>query len=196
MKWMPPSKMIYLDHGYFLYAGRQGGMPSIAGKVMNKAHIWYYGKGLGSTKLPHWQQTFAVIDGAMDRIKQKYPDVQWRAETSMLYADMRHKLHELLDAGCDTIVLSSPLAMYSHFEDFNSGFRHSIEYIEEWEHEHPGKKIKVIMAPPMGNYKPMRDSYLQMLKDRLDSLPKNASVMVAVTVTWHAVGKVQMGGMA
>jgi protoheme ferro-lyase len=182
MKWIPPSKMIYLDHGYFLYTGRQGGMPSIAGKVMNKARIWYYGKGLGSTKLPHWQQTFAVIDGAMGRIKKKYPDVQWQAETSMLYADMRHKLHELLDAGCDTIVLSSPLAMYSHFEDFNSGFRHSIEYIEEWEHEHPGKKIKVIMAPPMGNFKPMRDAYLQMLKDRLDSLPKNASVMVAVTV--------------
>ena len=91
VKWMPPSNMIYLDHGYFLYTGRTGGMPSIAGKVMNKARIWYYGKGLGSTKLPHWQQTFAVIDGAMDRIKQKYPDVQWQAETSMLYADMRQQ---------------------------------------------------------------------------------------------------------
>jgi len=72
--------------------------------------------------------------------------------------------------------------MHSHFEDFNSGFRHSFEYIEAWEHEHPGKKIKVIMAPQMGNFKPMRDAYLQMLKDRLDSLPKTASVTVAVTV--------------
>lgn len=180
--WVPPSKMIYLDHGYFLYSGRNGGMPSLAGKVINKARVWYYGKGLGTTKLPHWQQTYAVINGAMEKIQRLYPGVQWRAESSMLYADMKKKIHELLNAGCDTIVLSSPLAIYSHFEDFNSGFWHSIEYIEEWEHNHPGKKVKIIMAPPMGHFKPLREAYVHMLKDRLDTLPANATVTVAVTV--------------
>ena len=182
VKWVPPSNMIYLDHGYFLYTGRQGGMPSIAGKIINKARIWYYGIGFVNKKLPHWEQTFQVINGARDKIKQKYPDIQWQSESNVFYYDMKQKLYKLLDAGCDTIVLSSPLVIYSHFEDFNSGFRHSFEYIEEWEHEHPGKKIKVIMAPPMGHFPPMRQAFLAMLKDRLDTLPKNASVTVAVTV--------------
>jgi len=95
---------------------------------------------------------------------------------------MKAKLWELLDAGCETIVLSAPMAIYSHFEEFNSSFYHSMEYIEEWEKNHPGKKIKVIMAPPMGEFKPMRQAFLEMLKDRLDTLPEGADVKVAVTV--------------
>jgi hypothetical protein len=182
VKWVPPSNMIYLDHGYFLYPGRPGGMPSIAGKIINKARLWYYGHGLTNKKLPHWEQTFQVIDGARNKVQQKYPDVLWESESNIFYYDMKEKLFKLLDAGCDTIVLTSPLVLYSHFEDFNSGFRHSFEYIEEWEHAHPGKKIKVIMAPPMGHFQPMRQAFLAMLKDRLDTLPKNASVTVAVTV--------------
>jgi protoheme ferro-lyase len=74
------------------------------------------------------------------------------------------------------------MAVFSHFEEFDSSFRHSSEYIEEWEKAHPGKKIKIIMAPPMGKFKPLREAYLAMLKDRLDTLPKGASVAVAAAV--------------
>jgi hypothetical protein len=102
---------------------------------------------------------------------------------------MKEKLYELLNAGCDTIVLAAPMAVYSHFEEFNSSFYHSFEYIHEWEQEHPGKQIKVIMAPPMGQFKPMRAAYLAMLKDRLAALPQRADVTVAVTthgMPWDA----------
>jgi hypothetical protein len=52
--WTPPSKRIYLDLGYFLYTGQKGGMPSLTGKTINKARIWYYDKGIKQKKLPHW----------------------------------------------------------------------------------------------------------------------------------------------
>ncbi len=179
--WQAPSPRIYLDHGYFLYTGRLGGEPSICGKVENKSRLYYYGHGIKQKKLPHWEESFKIINSAFDRIKEKYKDVEFRSETNLFYYDMRKKLHELLDAGCQTIILSSPMGIYSHFEDFNSSFYHSFEYIEEWEKAH-NKKVKVIMAPQMGNFQPLRQAFLEMLKDRLDTISENSSVMVAVTV--------------
>ena len=34
VEWQPPSGRLYLDNGYFLYKGRKGGVPSVAGKKM------------------------------------------------------------------------------------------------------------------------------------------------------------------
>ena len=180
--WQPPSKRIYLDHGYFLFTGHKAGLPSLSGKTMNKANIWYYNRGIKQQKLPHWQGSFEVINGALDKIRSKYSTIAFRAESSLDYYNMKKKLFELLDEGCETIVLAAPMPIYSHFEEFNSSFRHSMEYINEWKAEHPSKKVKVIMAPPMGQFQPMRQAFVDMLKDRLDTLPKSADVTVAVTV--------------
>ncbi len=182
VEWVPPSKRIHRDISYFLYKGVKGGMPTLTGKLINKARIWYYDKGIKQRKLPHWEGSFAIINKTLARIKETYPDIEWRAESSLYYDRMKKKVYELLDAGCDTIVLAAPMSIYSHFEEFNSGFYHSFEYIHEWEQEHPGKKIKVIMAPPMGQFPVMRKAYLEMLKDRLDTLPDGSDVAVAVTV--------------
>jgi hypothetical protein len=181
VEWVPPSKRIYLDHGYFLYKGRKAGYSSLTDKTLVKASLWYYG-AIKQKKMPHWEGTFDVVDAAFNKIKENYKDVEARAECTLFYDDMKTKLWEMLDLGCETIVLASPMVIYSHFEEFNSSFYHSMEYIEEWENKHPGKKIKVIMAPPMGEFKPMRQAFLEMLKDRLDTLPKGSDVKVAVTV--------------
>jgi protoheme ferro-lyase len=180
--WQPPSKRIYLDHGYFLYTGHKAGLPSLSGKTMNKANLWYYNRGIKQQKLPHWQGSFAVINGAIEKIRSKYNNIEFRAESSLDYYKMKQKLFELLNAGCETIVLAAPMPIYSHFEEFNSSFRHSMEYINEWKAENPNKKVKVIMAPPMGQFQSMRQAFVDMLKDRLDTLPKGAGVTVAVTV--------------
>jgi protoheme ferro-lyase len=182
VEWQPPSKRVYLDHGYFLYTGHKAGLPSLSGKTMNKANLWYYTHGIKQQKLPHWQGTFEVINGAIEKIRSKYATIEVRAESSLNYYKMKEKLFELLNAGCETIVLAAPMPIYSHFEEFNSSFRHSMEYINEWKAGHPGKKVKVIMAPPMGQFQPMRQAFVDMLKDRLDTLPKSSSVTVAVTV--------------
>ncbi|MFC1669015.1 hypothetical protein ACFL20_01370, partial [Spirochaetota bacterium] len=180
VKWAPPTRMIHRSNGYFIYTGAKGGMPSLSGKLINKARVWYYGVGIKQKKIPHWKGSFDVINKAMKRIKKAYPGIQWQAESSMYYKSMKKKLFKLLDGGSETIILASPMAVYSHFEEFDSSFRHCFEYIHEWEKKHPGKKIKIIMAPPMGNYKSLREAYLAMLKDRLNTLPKKASVAVAV----------------
>lgn len=182
VKWVPPSKYLYLDHGYFLYTGRKGGRPTIVGKIINKSRVWYHNKGSLQHDLPHWKQTFDVIDATLAKIKEKYGAVESRAECNMLLYEMREKIFALLNAGCETLVVSSVLPMYSHFEEFNSGFRHTFDFVEEWEKEHPGKHIKVIMAPPMGLYQPYRQAFYEMVKDRLDTLPKDASVTVVLSV--------------
>ena len=38
------------------------------------------------------------------------------------------------------------------------------------------------MAPPLGHFPPMREGFIQLLKDRLDTLPQGASVKIAVSV--------------
>lgn len=182
LSWVPPSKMLYLDHGYFLYKARQSGEPTLIGKMANYSRLYYYGCGIVQKKSPHWKGSWEIINGAFERLKQQYPDIEFRAASSVFLHDMRVRLRELLDAGCETIVIAAPMAIFSHFEEFNSSFRHSFEYIEEWEEEHPGKKIKVILAPQMGDFQPLRQAFLEMLKDRLDTLPQGSDVFVAVTV--------------
>jgi protoheme ferro-lyase len=182
LKWVPPSRMLYLDHGYFLYDEHFAGQPTVVSKMANFSKHHYYGNGTVQGKIPHWQGSFEIIDGTFKRLKQTYPNAAFRAETSLFHYSVKQKLHQLLEEGCDTIVLVAPMAIYSHFEEFNSGFRHCFEDIEEWEKEHPGKKIKVIIAPQMGDFQALRQAYLDMLKDRLDSLPEGKDVTVAITI--------------
>jgi hypothetical protein len=73
------------------------------------------------------------------------------------------------------------MVVYSGYEDFNNGFRHSIEYVNEWEQLND-RDIKVIIAPPLGHFKPIRDGYLLMLKDKLDTMPKGVSVKMVWSV--------------
>ena len=181
VSWVPPSKQIYLDHGYFLYPGRKGGMPSLSGKTINRARLWYYGS-IKQGKLPHNKEVLKVIRSAMAKLGENNGDIAWEVSNCLFYHEMKTKLHKLLDAGCETIVLSSPMIIYSHFEEFNSSFYHCFEYIHEWEKSHPGKKVKVIIAPPLGHFQPMRQAFLAMLEERLDTLPGDSAVAVAITV--------------
>ena len=179
--WVPPPGGPF-DHGYFLFQERKGGLPTAGAKLINKSRIWYSEKGLLEKRNPQWNHVQQVFSEVFARIKNNYDNVVCSWESNLFYHEMKTKLHEMLDAGCSTIVLGSTLIIYSHFEDFNSGFRHAIEFIHEWEEEHPGKKIKIIIAPPSCNYQPMRQAFLEMLKDRLDTLPQGSDVFVALTI--------------
>ena len=116
LTWVPPSRMIYLDHGYFLYKGHKSGEPTIVGKMANYSRLYYYGKGIVQKKCPHWEGSFKIIDGTFGRLNEKYPDVEFRAETSLFHYESRETLRELMDAGCDTIVIAAPMSIFSHFE--------------------------------------------------------------------------------
>jgi len=129
-------------NSYFIYTGAKGGIPTLIGKMINKARLWYYDKGMKQKKLPHWKESFRVINAGFDKAGKKYDNIMFRSESSMYYHEIKLKLHELLDAGCETIVLTSPMAIYSHFEEFNSSFYHCFEYIHEWQKEHTGQRNK------------------------------------------------------
>lgn len=175
VEWATPPESIHLGTGNFVYTGRQDGIPTTAGKTISYARLWYYGRGIEGHKIPAAWQKQQIFDIAFDKLNSAYPDVEVRQADTMDPYLWRKKLHGLLDDGAETIVLMSPMVIYSDYEDFDNGFLHSVELIHEWEAQN-GREIKIIIAPPMGHFKPMRDGYLLMLKDKLDTLPPGSSV--------------------
>jgi hypothetical protein len=190
VEWRNPTKRIYLDHGYFLFKSRKGGRPSLAGKATCLARVWYYGKGFKNHKVPDSYQRGKVIEMAFKNLEETWGPIPHHDADSLDPWEMHQKLYELLDGGADTIVLASALVVYSHFEEFSSSFKRTFEIVHRWEEERGnGKKVKIIMAPPLGHFPPMREGFVHLLKERLDTLPKDASVKVAISIhgmPWHA----------
>ncbi len=188
VEWVPPRESIHLDTGYFVYTGRQDGIPTTAGKTIGYARLWYWGRGIEGRKIPAWYHRQIVMDYAVERMAEKYPDVMVDQADTMKPWLWRKKVFDMLDAGVETFVMSSPMVVYSGYEDFNNGFKHTVEYVYEWEALN-GRDIKIVITPPMGYSKAMRDGYLLMLKDKLDTLPKGASVKMVWSVhgmPWRA----------
>ncbi|MSO98702.1 MAG: hypothetical protein EXR11_10870 [Rhodospirillaceae bacterium] len=183
VQWVPPNPTMHMDHGYFLYPGRKSGMPTIANKLTTKAKVYYYGKGKGfmDGRLPHEAGEWAIVSAAMDKIKAKYGDVPFRFVSAERPGMARQYMRELLDSGVETVVMAAPRPIYSHHEEFNGSIKHTMHYIEEWEHEH-GKKIKMIITPQLGEFPVMKEAFLNMLCDRLATFPKDAKVKVVVSV--------------
>jgi len=181
VEWVPPRESIHLDTGYFVFTGRQDGIPTTVGKMMNYARLWYWGRGIEGKKIPAEHQQQVVNDYAVAKLAEKYPDVTFVQADTMKPWLWRKKVFDMLDSGVETFVLASTMVVYSGYEDFNHGFQYSIEYVNEWEQLN-GRDIKVVITPPLGHFKPIRDGYLLMLKDKLDTLPKGVSVKMVWSV--------------
>lgn len=183
LEWVDPSPTQHLSHGYFLYKGRKGGMPGPAQKLVNKARVYYYGKGKGfvSGKVPHEAGNWAIAEAAMKRIHAKYGDIPFRWVTAEDFHIARTAMFELLDDGADTILLAAPRPIYSHHEEFNGSIKHAMHYIHEWE-EANDKKIKVIITQNLGDFPVIHDTYAHMLRDRLDQLPRGSDVKVVISL--------------
>ncbi|MEQ8508143.1 MAG: hypothetical protein RIB43_04010 [Rhodospirillaceae bacterium] len=191
LRWVDPSPTQHLDHGYFIYEGRKGGMPGPAQKLINKARVYYYGKGKGflNGKVPHEAGTWALIEATMRKISAKYGDVPYRWVTAEDFHLARSAMFELLDGGADTIVLAAPRPIYSHHEEFNGSIKHAMDYIHEWEDAND-KKIKTIITENLANFPIIHDTYANMLRDRLDQLPHGADVKIVASVhgmAWDVV---------
>jgi protoheme ferro-lyase len=181
VKWQPPRASVHLDTGDWLYTGRQDGIPTQAGKRINIAKYRYYGHGIKQRKIPAQYQTRRINEIAFGMLEEKYPDVPYYAADTMDPYQWHKKIYALLDRGVETLVLISPMTIYSDYEDFHNGFLHSIQIVREWEAEN-GRDIKVIIAPPMGYQKAMRDGYQLILKDKLDTLPAGADVKLVWSI--------------
>ncbi len=191
LTWVAPSPTQHLSHGYFLYSGRKFGMPGTAQKLINKARVYYYAKGKGfmNGKVPHEAGNWAIVEAAMRKLQSKYGDIPFRWVTAEDFHIARNAMYELLDGGADTIVLAAPRPIYSHHEEFNGSIKHAMHYIHEWEEE-SGKHIKVIIAQNLGDFPIIRETYANMLRDRLDQFPKGSDVKIVVSVhgmAWDSV---------
>ncbi|MDP7152914.1 MAG: hypothetical protein QF897_00590, partial [Gammaproteobacteria bacterium] len=143
VEWIAPQESIHLDTGYFVYTGRQDGIPTTAGKTISYARLWYHGRGIEGRKIPARYQQQVVNNYALARLGERYPDVIFQQADTMKPWLWRKKIFDMLDTGIETFVLASPMVVYSGYEDFNNGFRHSIGSVEEWEKLN-GRDIKVI----------------------------------------------------
>ena len=181
VEWQPPRESVHLDTGNWLLKGRADGIPTPAGKRMNLAKNWYYDKGIKQKKVPAAYQSERIYELAFGMLEEQHPEVLWDISDTLDPYIWHKKIFALLDAGVETIVLTSPMVMYSDYEDFHNGFLHSFEIVREWEGLN-GRDIKLIIAPPMGHQKAMRDGYLLILKDKLDELPAGADIKMVWSV--------------
>jgi protoheme ferro-lyase len=186
VRWVAPSPRQHLDHGYFLLESRQGGMPTLSQKLVTKARVYYHGRGFSNHKLPHEAGMRLIAEGTMARIQAKYGPIDWRFVTADNAELLRRAVEELLDAGAETLVLAPAAPIYSHHEEFNGSFKHAMHDVEDWSKRH-GRKVKVIITPQLGDFPVLRQAFLGMLKDRLDSLPKGPQVDVRVAVSVHGM---------
>lgn len=175
VEWVEPRPTVHLDTGYWLYKGRQDGIPTRAGKRINMAKHWYYGNGIKQQKIPADYQSYRIYDIAFDLLEQNYPGTPYRIADTLDPYLWKKKIFDLLDGGVETLLLASPMVMYSDYEDFHNGFLHSFEIIREWEAQND-RDIKIIIVEPMGYQKAMRDGYLLILKDKLDQIPAGSDV--------------------
>ncbi len=127
-----------------------------------------------------------IATSTLARIQEKYGEIPWRVATSDNFGILRDAIDELLDSGIDTLLIAPSVPIYSHHEEFNGSFRHAFEDIEAWEKAH-GRKIKVILAPQLGDFPVLRQAYLNMLRDRLDTLPRGTDIDVKVAVSVHGM---------
>jgi protoheme ferro-lyase len=190
IEWSPPNPQLHLDHGFFVLTSRHGGMPTVSAKLANKARTYYHGIGIKGGKIPHEAGMRVIVEQAMQQIQAKYGPVPWRWVTADNFGMARQAMFELLDQGVDTVVLAAPAPIYSHHEEFNGAIKHAMHYIHEWEEEHAGQHHKVIIAPQIGDFPVIRQAWVQMLKDRLDTLPPEATVKVVMSIhgmAWRRV---------
>lgn len=179
--WVEPMKSRHLSPGHWEYTGRPDGLPTGAARTANSARLWYYENGTKQKKIPHEYQARRVRELAFSQLAENYPDVPYIYADTMDPFLWRKKLNAMLDEGVETLVLASPMVMYSDYEDFKNGFLHTWEMIEEWEAEHQ-RPIKVVIAPPMGYFKSIRDGLILRMRDKLDTLPAGSDVKMVWSI--------------
>lgn len=185
IRWVKPSASVPYDTGFFLYPERKGGMRTASAKVLLKARYLYYA-ALPNGYLPHGDQTNVMAQAALDGLKASRPDVPSAVVDGFNPHAMRLAVRSVLDAGADTVVLSSILPIHSDFEELRGSFSKVYKHIEDWRKDNGGKPVKIVIADAMSADDAFYDSWAAVL-DR--NLPPAASPDSPLTliVTYHGL---------
>jgi protoheme ferro-lyase len=151
LTWVNSSGSIPFDTGFFLYTGREQGMPTGAAKTSVKARYLYYAQ-LKDAYLPHGDQTIALGADAIAALRQRYPQIIAGEFVDAFDPPAeRATVRRILDQGAETLLLGSGQPINSDFEEMKGSYSKIKGYVDEWRAEHGNKPIKIVVAPYMAS---------------------------------------------
>jgi hypothetical protein len=150
LRWEKPSTTTPHDFGYYLYPARKQGMRTASAKTVIKARFVYYPE-LPGGYLPHYSQTLAMAQGAVDTASARHPLVAGEVVDAFDPYAKEQAIFRVLDAGTDTLVLASAQPIYSDFEELDGSFVGVHKAVEQWRKRHGGKRIKIVIPPYMAS---------------------------------------------
>ena len=146
IRFVAPTGAVAHDHGFFLFPNRKGGMRTVTAKLLLKARYIMYA-ALPNGYLPHYSQTIAMAEGTLSDLRTRHKIVSGAVVDAFDPWKMETSVRSILDAGVDTLVLSSVQPIYSDFEEMKGSFSKVHKVVVAWEKEHPSKSVKIVVAP-------------------------------------------------
>ena len=176
VEWRPPGmKKNPWDHGYFLYKGDgKGGAPDVCQKSAAKIAGWYFGSLIPEKRVAWAHQCRKVYEDAVTLLRKDFADVEFRHARYIDENSLRQAVEELLDAGCETIIYqcySNPV--FCDFEDYALAMPRV--------HRLVNGRAKLIFGDQPGNQPPLREAYVQMVRDQLRQIPADRSVLLVLS---------------
>jgi protoheme ferro-lyase len=185
VRFVKPTGSVAHDHGFFLYPARKGGVRTATAKTMLKARYTMYA-ALPDGYLPHESQTRALGEAAITDIKARHPVVAAAFADAFDPWQKEQAVRAVLDAGADTLVLSSLQPIYSDFEELRGSFPQVYKSVQAWRKENANKPIKIVIAPAMST----QDSFDAIWVKHLNDLapPATAPTQTArVVISLHGL---------
>ena len=156
--------------GHFLMK-KKNGFIDIVEKPAIKVCASYYGRMPGN-KVPYVAQHQALFDEVRALLQAEFPGVPLRTGWAMYPETVKKAIDELIAEKVETIVVCDLFAVYSNLEQFAALF-------PEIEHMVAGR-AKIIYAPQTGAFASYRAAFVQMAKDEIAGLPKEAKKLLVL----------------
>ena len=173
---------------------RKSGVPTGAGKVNDRFQgLVFTARALKTRKCPTPNQGNRVAAEAFANLTEKYGDFPYHTTAdSMDPWEMHQEVYALLDGGVGTTCAGfTDGGLFAFLKSLKVAGGTYMSWCKSGEKKHGnGKEIKIIMAPPMGHFPPIRQGFVHLLKDRLDTLSRDDKSQGGNLSTWHAVGEI------
>jgi protoheme ferro-lyase len=186
VRFVKPSGMTAHDYGFFLYPARKGGMRTLTAKLLLKARYTMYAR-LPNGYLPHYSQTIAMAQSTVDTLKARHNIAAGAVVNAFDPWQMETSVRSILDSGVDTIVLASVQPIYSDFEELRGSFTKVHKVIEAWQSEHPGKPVKVVIAPYMAKAPTYDDLWVEELTNGAPRAARPSVSSARVVLSLHGL---------